>query len=171
MAGVVVGDPRINWMAGSDRLHLGQKLGYVPHSRGEGRGPLSIARIISQQIAVFLECRAAAGDVYHDGIDFGALKDINKPACKGQTLVLPTCVETESSAAALRLGHHHVTALGCQYADSRGVDVFKEDPLHATEQHTGMTAGGAISSSGDVRSSVRPVPSGQVNGGQYSRHA
>lgn len=142
VAGVVVGDAERQGIARCDWVEFAEDFGDVFAFCGEGAGSVGPLRVVAQEMAVLLHGGTAAGGVDDDGVDVGAIEEVDDLARHCGGLLFQPGVDHESSAAGLILGSDDFAAFRGEHARGGGVDVGEEDLLHASGEHSDAAAGG-----------------------------
>ena len=143
MAGVVVGDAEGEGIARRLGREFAEDFCDVFAFCGEGAGAVGPFGVIAEEMAILLHGRAAAGGVDDDGIDVGALEEVDDGAGHRGGLFFEAGVDHEGSAAGLILRGDDFAALGGQNARGGGVDVGEEDLLYTAGKHADAAAMGA----------------------------
>ena len=135
MAGIVICHAVRQRLVGGDRLQLRQQLGDVSDFLRKTLRPLPPGRIVTQQVAVGLERRAAASGVDYDRVNRGSLETLDQSSCPLFGALVITGMQFERSAAALVARSHNLAALGRENPVRGSVHAGEEHPLHAAGDH------------------------------------
>ena len=140
VTGIVEGHAETKPVQRGARLQFGEKFADVLALCGKLRGARGVARIVTEQMPIVLEIGAAASRIGNNGIDLGALEDVNDFAGEIERRRFFAGVDHERAAAGLRGRSDNFAAFGSKDAHRGGIDVRKKFALHAAEKQTDATA-------------------------------
>lgn len=112
VAGVVERDAKAQRISCGAWRKLGENFGDVLAFGGEGFGTFGILWIVAEQMAVFLDIRAAACGVGDDCFHIGALKCVDGFSRERQSAVFFSCMNHQRAAARLIFRRDNFAAFG-----------------------------------------------------------
>jgi len=126
------------------RLQLGQHFRDVFAPGGEGFCALGVLRVMAQQVAVFLHGRSATGGIDHDGVDVGAIENVDQFPRKIERLLFQPRMDSERTAATLLARNNNFAAFSSQHARRGRVHAREQDALHAAGEQSDTLAGRSL---------------------------